>query len=300
MTNLRKLYKNNSVKLTECELKKDNELITYLQDILIHLDYLPSSTGADGVLGPNTKGSILKYAEAKNIELDNYILNTELVKSLYESQPGYINTDNLKLSSDFASRIVKYMLAHDYELHGGTQIYNIVYVEDISADGSKALGNQPNWFNDRRLLIQILNNKPTIIGNWTCTTEPGRYYTKRRMNPLGAARVKFGCYKSWKSGYHGYRKPYKSLVQRFSVPVYRDNNENFIRDKNDKISYGVIGLNQHHGFNARLVGKHSAGCLTARNIKGHFKFMDIVENDLRYLKNNNYVYVTSILPGDKV
>jgi peptidoglycan hydrolase-like protein with peptidoglycan-binding domain len=299
MSNLRTLYKSTEdIKLTSDELKKDKELVSYIQDILIDLDFLPANGGADGILGPNTTAGILRFAEDKNICLGENILNKELIKSIYESQQGYLDESTLKLSNDFASRIVKYMIKKGYELYQGSNIYNVVYVEDCTECG-KSLPDQPDYFNDRRLLIQILNGKPTIIANYKCTTEPGRYYTKNRMNRLGAARIKFGSYKAWKLGYHGSR-PYRALVQCMSIPVHRDNNENFARDKNDKITWGLIGLNQHHGYNNRTIYVHSAGCLTAQSSEGHFEWMDLIENDKRVKKNRSHIIVTSILPGDKI
>ena len=69
--------------------------------------------------------------------------------------------------------------ATGYEIFQGSGQYNIVYVEGMYPDGSV---NQdlPNQFNDIRLVIEILNGKPKIVGGpWEATSEPGKKYTIR-------------------------------------------------------------------------------------------------------------------------
>ena len=79
-----------------------------------------------------------------------------------------------------------------YEIFQGANQYNIVYVEGMNSDGSL---NQdiPNQFNDLRLVIEILEGKPKIVGGpWEATSEPGKKYTVNPLNKKGAARIKFG------------------------------------------------------------------------------------------------------------
>lgn len=84
--------------------------------------------------------------------------------------------------ADLVDRIIKYMLALNYKVFTGQRQYNIVYVEGMNIDGSLN-ADPPNCFNDRRLIIQVLDGKPKVIGNWEATTEPGSYYTDRPMSP---------------------------------------------------------------------------------------------------------------------
>ena len=42
----------------------------------------------------------------------------------------------------------------------------------------------------------------------------------------------------------------------------------------------------------------SAGCLVGRTKEGHKEFMAIIKQDRRYVANNDYVFYTTIIPGD--
>lgn len=199
----------------------------------------------------------------------------------------------LSLKNDLASRIIKYMLAKNYQISENTKQYNIVYLEGTNSDGT--LNNdRANHWNDRRLVLQILDGVPTIIGNWAGTTEPGDYYTYNPMNSKGAARIAFGQYKSWAVGYHG---NHQALVQVAPVKVCRDFNKDFTR-VGDQVDVGLFGVNQHWGGDASVIGRWSAGCLVGQSIKGHQEFMKLVKQDARYEADKNYVFWTTVIAGD--
>jgi hypothetical protein len=139
-------------------------------------------------------------------------LGAETAKQLIEAKPEDLPVPPLKLGNDLASRIVKYMQLKKYEIFQGIRQYNIVYVEGMNGDAT--LNNDPpNNFNDRRMVIQIVDGVPAIVGNWQGTTEPGYRYTQRPMNPGGAARIKFGQYKAWQVGIHGTTDRHEALIQ---------------------------------------------------------------------------------------
>lgn len=219
----------------------------------------------------------------------------------YETLYGSIEAIRLppKLKSsgnEFLENIITYMLANDHYIARGKNRYNIVYVEGVDHNG-KLNNDQNNVWNDRRIVFSIPDlENPILNGNWLATTEPGAYYTYNPMNPEGAFRIKFGQYKSWKVGKHG-RTQYTALAQYADVEGYRDKNKDFKRT-NDKLVKGLFGINQHHGWDMDLVGMNSAGCLVGQSIEGHQQFMSIVMSDIRYKLNNNYVYYTTIIPGD--
>ncbi len=83
------------------------------------------------------------------------------------------------------------MQKRGYQIATGNKEYNIVYVEGMNANG-KLNTDPPNHFNDRRMVIEVINGSPRIIANWEATTEPGYYYTYNPMNDKGAARIAFG------------------------------------------------------------------------------------------------------------
>jgi hypothetical protein len=198
---------------------------------------------------------------------------------------------------ELANRVIKYMTAKNYVVFSGEKNYNIVYVEGMNEDGTLN-DDAPNQFNDRRMIIEIVDT-PKIVNSWQATTEPGDYYTYNPMNPGGAARIKFGQYQAWKVGTHGNSEPHEALVQFLSVTIWRDFNKDFKRT-GDKLDTGVFGINQHWGYDAPMsdIKNTSAGCLVGRRREGHREFMKLVKNDARYQRNENYVFYTTVIAGD--
>lgn len=173
--------------------------------------------------------------------------------------------------------LIDYMRSLDMRVRA----INIVYLEDADADTWEPLPNQPNVFNDVRILIKDTGD---ILLSCLATTEPGDYYTHNRMNPDGAARIKLDTQfkDAWQIGYH-----YKqlALVQCDDIIVYRDDNEDYLR-VGDDTEDGEFGVNQHTtGNNANWtppdktnIGRWSAGCLVGWHPATHYqKFMPILQ-----------------------
>ncbi|MEG4850848.1 hypothetical protein QUB10_08050 [Microcoleus sp. B5-D4] len=205
------------------------------------------------------------------------------------------------MSRTFAERIIEYMEQQNYEISRGRSEKNIIYVEGANTDGTEN-DDRPNYFNDVRIIIAF-NDKfqPVIEGIWEATTEPGYYYTDNPMNPKGAARIAFGQYRAWQVGLHGYSDPHEALVQVGLVKVHRDWNRDMMRT-GDAIDEGYFGINQHHGWGHPVNDIHtaSAGCLVGRTISGHENFMRRVTADPRYIADTNFVFTTTIIPGNKL
>jgi hypothetical protein len=206
----------------------------------------------------------------------------------------------LPSSNDLPSRILKYMEARGYQIDAGKNRYNIVYVEGMNADGTLN-DDRPNYFNDRRMVIEVINGIPTIVGNWEASTEPGNYYTENPMNPQGAARIKFGQYKAWRVGTHygGGSDPHEALVQEKPVTVYRDFNKDHFRI-GDKMDTGLFDINQNWGYDLPYNNVYfaSAGNLVGRTRQGHREFMSLIKQDERYVKNKDYLFITTIIDGN--
>ena len=202
--------------------------------------------------------------------------------------------------NNLATRIADYMRHKKYLLFAGSGYYNIIYIEGMNANGSLN-SDAPNHFNDRRLVLQTIGGIPQIIGNWEATTEPGSHYTHKPMNPLGAARIKFGQYTSWRVGMHGTLNRHEALVQVRDVSVHRDFNKDFKRT-GDRSTTGLYGINQHWGYDLPLndISTASAGCLVGRAKSGHKEFMNLVKSDVRYKKDPSFVFTTTIIPGDEL
>ncbi|HEY9743981.1 MAG TPA: peptidoglycan-binding domain-containing protein [Coleofasciculaceae cyanobacterium] len=277
----------------------DKQLATHIQQVLIWLELLDPP--ADGKFGPISSAALKKFQELMKCKEQGF-LGPETAEALIETKPSDLPEPELNLGKDFASRIIKYMKAKNYEIAIGSQQYNIVYVEGIEAEGS-VNSDQPNYFNDRRMVIQILEGKPKIIGNWDGTTEPGYYYTYNPVNTKGAARIKFGQYKAWRVGIHygGGAEPHEALVQDGPITVHRDFNQDMIRT-GDKLDTGLFDINQHWGYDMprNNISFASAGCLVGRTRQGHREFMQLIKQDKRYQLNKQYMFLTTIIPGNEL
>ncbi|MDZ8053682.1 MAG: peptidoglycan-binding domain-containing protein [Aulosira sp. ZfuVER01] len=274
---------------------QDTELTRQIQVLLIGLGLLDPP--ADGKFGPVSAAALTTFQELTKSGESDY-LGAVTAKNLIETKPEELPEPPLKLSNSIASRIVKYLQAKNYQVFTGARQYNIVYIEGMNEDWSLN-SDTPNQFNDRRIVIEIVEGVPKIVNHWQATTEPGSYYTYNPMNPAGAARIKFGQYKSWAVGYHGNADRHEALIQVAPITVHRDFNKDFQRT-GDKLDTGLFQVNQHWGYDAPVndIKNASAGCLVGRRRDGHREFMAIIKQDRRYLANKDYVFYTTVIPGD--
>ena len=280
------------------ELKVEIELASHIQTCLIWLGLLDPPV--DGNFGPLSTAALQKFQEYLQCPQVG-VLDTETAKKLIETPPEklreiIISESQLQLSNDLASRIIKYMILKNYHISLNPKEYNIVYVEGMNADGQKNT-NAPNQFDDRRIVIEIVNLVPKILGNWDATTEPGTHYTLNPMNPKGAARIQLTQFKAWRVGSHRDQNP--ALFQAQPITVHRDRNKDYSR-VGDELHTGIFGINQHHANGAPRhdIGRWSAGCLVGRTKAEHNEFMKIIMGDRRYQSNNNYLFETTIIAGD--
>lgn len=278
------------------EISADKELTKHIQEILINLDLV--APPVDGIFGPMTREAFLefqKYMDCPQIG----ILDPETAKKLVETDKQELLaslTSKLRPGNDLAGRIIKYMLDKQYHIFMEPRRYNIVYVEGMNADGT-VNQDRANYFNDRRIVIEVIDGVPKIVGNWEATTEPSSHWTINPMTPQGAARIEFNQFKAWRVGRH--KTQYPALVQVQPITVYRDWNKDGFRTS-DKKDTGLFGINQHHADNAPTnnIGYWSAGCLVGRSKAEHNEFMNIIMKDKCYQLSNKYTFETTIIPGD--
>jgi peptidoglycan hydrolase-like protein with peptidoglycan-binding domain len=297
---------NSDLKLGTEAISADKELAIQIQEYLIWLGLL--SPPADGKFGPISTAAFLEFQDAfkESLSAERGFLGKATAEKIIETTSEEFNriaNRELNLSgNDLATRVVKYMKYKKYEVFTGAKNYNIVYVEGMNEDGSLN-GDAPNVFNDRRMVIEIPNKTPILVNSWQATTEPGTHYT---MNPIsdyaerfGAARIAFGQYKAWQVDTHGTSEPHQALVQVADITVHRDKNKDFIRT-GDNLDTGKFFVNQHWGYDypENNIGLASAGCLVGRRREGHREFMAIIKQDKRYQASSNYIFVTTIIPGD--
>ena len=289
-------FLGKNLKFSMEKIGTDKELTTHIQSRLISLQLLDPP--ADGKFGPISAAALKQFQTLMKCNEPEF-LGPITAKELIETKAEELPNPELKLGRDLASRIIKYMKDKGYYISQGVKQYNIVYIEGMNVDGSLN-SDAPNYFNDRRMVIQILDGVPAIIGNWEATTKPGFYYTDNPMNPSGAATIKLGQFKAWVVGIHygGGSDPHEALVQDAPITVYRDLNQDMQR-VGDKTDTGIFDINQHWGFDLPQdnISFGSAGCLVGRLRDGHREFMALIKQDRRYQLNKNYLYYTAVIYG---
>lgn len=267
-------------------LESNTELAKEVQANLTRLGLLDPPV--DGKFGPYSVQAFQDFQALMNLAESGLGVETRrLLAEVKQIIP-------LQLSNDFASRIIKYMQQKKYFIAVGKQKYNIVYVEGADGDGNPNKDNLDEW-NDRRIVIEIASATPKILGNWVATTEPGYHFTHDPVNSKGAARIDFGQYKAWQVDMHN--GDHEALVQVGAIKVHRDLNKDGMRP-GDTPDEGLFGINQHWGYDLPSVGRASAGCLVGQSCESHREFMKLIKHDRRYQLNHNYVFMTTIIPGD--
>jgi len=196
-------------------------------------------------------------------------------------------------------KILDFMRARGDKLFTAAGEVNIIAVEGMNLNGTLNT-DAPDRFNDFIGALVFENGKPRWLGAWVCTTEPGRHYTQKRLNPQGAARIEFGQYSAWQVGIHN--GDHEALIQTGGKLTVRRDRDNSMTRTNDPIDSGFFGINIHHGWNASLsaIGRTSAGCTVIPNAREFLHFMRLVKSEPRYRRNAKFVFTVAYLPGDKV
>ncbi len=291
-------FYQSGLEFGEEAIDDDKELAKHVQRVLVWLKLLDPP--ADGEFASISMGALTEFQELMSQKIpelteEKGFLGNVTAKALIETSPDELPQPKIDIGNDKLGRIIKYIQKEGYKVFTKPGEYNIVYVEGMNPDLSLN-DDRPDYFNDLRMVIEFKNGKPEIIGKWEATTEPGKKYTYSPLNSKGAARIKFGQYKAWRVGTH---KNHQALVQVKPVTVYRDFNKDFKRT-GDRPDTGLFGINQHWGYDypKNSIAGASAGCLVGRTRQGHRDFMAIIKQDQRYKQNHNYIFYTTIIPGD--
>lgn len=253
---------------------------------------------ADGDFGRVSRWALGAFCDRAGIDHNDTVTSAMAAALLDESASDLFP---LAPGGNLAGRIVRAMTRLGHWVNRHPSCLNIVYVEGMNPDGT-ANGNQPNLFNDMRLVIRITDGGvPRIDGAWDATTEPGEYYTKTEiLDPNGAARIAFGQYKAWRMGKHnrGTTNEHDALIQVGPITVFRDFNRDFKRDNDKQETRDNMGIQQHWGYNSPKndIQKASAGCLVGRSTSGHLEFIALLKTDARFVANPNYLFMSTIMP----
>jgi hypothetical protein len=254
---------------------------------------------ADGAFGPVSHWALAQVMKRLRVK-GTAVLDKWLAKALIDAAEGGALFP-LQTPDTLAGRLVKAMQAAGHWVVRHPDCVNVVYVEGMDADGA-ANDDAPNVFNDLRVVLRVNRaGNPVVVQSWDATTEPGKYYTSvAKIDPRGAARIAFGQYKAWSVGTHRAGTPtaHAALVQTAPIRVFRDLNEDFERAR-DAVFEGLFGINQHWGYDLPKsdIGRASAGCLVGRAQSGHREFMALCRADPRYVANNSYRFLTTVLPA---
>lgn len=309
--------------ITFADAKAHPELVREVQDKLTALGlYDPVVKGSETTSfapvpehdeGPNkeTLAAVQHFGHIAGVP----VLSTvppELAQKLLKANPDKFLPLKLKESGKdnaqtiLAKRLVQFLLNKGYWIARSPQMLNIIYIEGANADGRKNLDLDDQW-NDRRILLRI-NKKgvPEIVLNVDASTEPSREFaaTAIAKSRGGVARIGFGQYKAWKMGFHNtakYGLTHPCLKQTGAVRLHRDFNADGSR-LGDNTVVGAFGINQHStraGQVFNRVGRWSEGCLVGRHWAEHENFLKLLEKDIRYLLNKDYVFMSAVLNGDE-
>lgn len=119
------------------------------------------------------------------------------------------------------------------------------------------------------------NGEKKVVA-YEASTDPGFYYLEHLLNENGCAILVPGQYRSsHKIRLHSGR--YEALGQCGPLRVFRDgdlDNEHDLDSETIQES-SSMGLNVHHGYNAKYVERNSAGCQVIRFTKDFDEFMHI-------------------------
>lgn len=163
--------------------------------------------------------------------------------------------------------------------------FNIIYVRD-------AVCNQFNQWCDLRLIV---DGEGKLLYRALGTSQPGKYYYNRPLNPAGVFQINQGQFlDAWRVGQHCGAlsgKCHEALVQVKAVSGTRS----FSPTRKGAIPVsGIFGINIHAGYGTSEVDASSAGCLTTQSWADHLRFMDLVK------QSGRVVFTVTILQGSDV
>ncbi len=280
------------------EIGGHGELVRQVQAQLAGFGYLDPPP--DGAFGPISTWALEAFCDRNALPLAEGV--TPAIARALADPGNALPAPGPCGEHPWLDRVIAHMDAEGHWIARAPECRNIVYLEGANPDGT-ANADRADIFNDLRVVFWTDVGGQMQVRAWAATTEPGRHFTDRPVNPLGAARIRFGQYKAWRVGTHraGSDSAHEALVQVSDVAVHRDLNRDHSR-AGDRVFTGLFGINQHWGYDRPedSIGRSSAGCLVGRTRAGHRAFMTEVKADPRYRANPHYRFVTTILPADRV
>lgn len=160
---------------------------------------------------------------------------------------------------------------------------NIIGIRNLSTN------KIDNLFDDTLFLAYKVEGRFHVL-QYPMTTQPGTYYMRNLMQPLGAAIMVPGQYKSYEIGLH--QGKYEALVQRGPLKIYRD------KDRDNQYDYDPTtiqdsyndGINIHKaGRASKKIDNWSAGCQVLANSDEYDIFINLCKRSA-VLYGNKFTY----------
>ena len=220
------------------------------------------------------------------------------------TQPVQPDRGGVVSDAQLAQFVLAYFRKNNWVVREGARRYNIAYIQTMDMDNTLN-GGRYNAFDDARVLFEVINGQPRIVGKWQATTRPGDYYYRNPMNGKGTAHLQTRRqFRAWIMGVHR-RGDHPALVQHGGpVNVLRTNGRpsTVTGDPPEgRPDQGFFGINQHGVVNQNMdredIQRASAGCLVAQNWSDHTQFIQYLRNDADFVANPKYVWHTGIIPG---
>lgn len=205
--------------------------------------------------------------------------------------------------AQLAHRVLAYFNKRGWKYRQGKGRYNIAYIQAMDLDNTLNQGRY-NHFDDVRLIFEVINGAPRIVGKWQATTKPGDYYYRNPMNPKGTATLKTRVqFEAWIMGVHR-RGDHPALVQHGGpVTVVRrsEAHPSGPAPAPGSEDTGMFGINQHGVVGANMprddIRRASAGCLVGQNWDEHRVFINHLRSDKDFRGNPGFVWTTGVIPG---
>jgi hypothetical protein len=288
-------FASGETMLPLAHLPREPELLAEVQAALIRLGLLDPPI--DRKFGPLSSWALAAFCTACELSPAQGF-SPAIAAALLD--PDVAARFPLVPGDDLAGRVVRAMQRQGYWFARHPACFNIVYNEGCGADGTPNR-DAPNGFNDLRLVLGVDDEGvPETLGAWDAATVPGRNWTVSPEDPRGAARIAYGQYKAWAMGMHhaGAAGAHPALVQVADISVHRDLDPGLQR-RNDEVFTGLFGINQHWGYDVPVddIRNASAGCLVGRAKTGHLQFMALIKQDIRFVANNAYRFMTTVMPA---
>lgn len=144
--------------------------------------------------------------------------------------------------------------------------WNLMGVRSAAPTADGLLRSTAGTFDRYDDTLLVFGFKPgggSLLRAYTCSVDPGRYWTQNPCPKKGCAHLLNGQYR-YQIGIHNRSKApakrYTALIPASKVTVWRDTNRNFVRDGKDFVESGYFPINIHAGGSCKSVGMQSAGC----------------------------------------